>query len=166
MSEQAEKIGLMISNIRKERGLTQAEFAKNLHTSQSAVNRIESGKQNLSMDMLARISEVLDKEIVSISKGQINFRIEGGRELKGSIDTKVSKNAAVGLLCAALLNKGVTTLERVPKIEEVMRLIEVLRSIGVQVKWLKNNDLEIRPPAKLKLENMDIGELGSVCEDE
>ncbi len=155
MTVNTEKIGTLISNIRKERGLTQSEFANKLGTSQSAVNRIENGKQNLSMEMLGRISDVLDKEIVSISRGQINFQVKGGHELKGEIDVKVSKNAAVGLLCASLLNKGTTILERVPRIEEVHRLIEVLISMGVSVRWLENNDLEIKPPAKLDVANMD-----------
>ncbi len=156
MAVNTEKIGALISASRKQRGMTQAEFAKQLKTSQSAVNRIESGKQNLSMEMLGRISEVLDKEIVSISSGQINFKVEGGRELKGTIETKVSKNAAVGLLAASLLNKGTTVLERIPRIEEVSRLIEVLTSIGVSVRWMENNDLEIKPPAKLKIAEMNV----------
>ena len=155
MITESQKVGQLIRNVRQERGLTQASFAEQLKTSQSAVNRIEKGKQNLSMEMLARISDVLDKEIVSLSSGQINFRVEGGQELKGEISVKVSKNAAVGLLAASLLNKGTTILQRVPRIEEVYRIIEVLTSIGVQVRWLKDNDLEIKPPARLKLEDMD-----------
>ena len=156
MTVNSQKIGSLISAARKQRGLTQAEFADQLKTSQSAVNRIESGGQNLSMEMLARISEVLDKEIVSISQGQINFQIEGGHELKGEIETKVSKNASVALLCASLLNKGTTVLERVPRIEEVNRLIEVLTSMGVSVRWMDNNDLEIKPPKRIKVEEMDV----------
>src|SRR5581483_2318590 len=85
----------------------------------------------------------------------INLRIEGGHELKGEISLKTSKNAAVALLCASLLNKGTTRLKRVARIEEVNRIIEVMTSIGVQVKWLPNNDLEIKPPRILELEKMD-----------
>ncbi|HEX4662732.1 MAG TPA: helix-turn-helix domain-containing protein, partial [Candidatus Saccharimonadales bacterium] len=156
-SDYKQKIGKLIQHSRAERGLTQAELARELGTSQSAINRIENGGQNLSLEMLARLSEVLSSEIVTLNKkGTLNFRIEGGRKLHGEIDVKTSKNATVGLLCAALLNKGTTTLRRVPRIEEVNRLIEVLVSIGVQVKWLKNNDLEIKPPKKLKLDNMDV----------
>lgn len=152
-----QKIGKLIQHNRTERGLTQAELAKELGTSQSAINRIENGGQNLSLEMLARLSEVLSSEIVTLNKkGSLNFRIEGGHKLHGEIDVKTSKNATVGLLCAALLNKGTTTLRRVPRIEEVNRLIEVLLSIGVQVKWLKNNDLEIKPPKRLKLDEMDV----------
>lgn len=156
-SDYKQKIGKLIQHSRSERGLTQAELAKELGTSQSAINRIENGGQNLSLEMLARLSEVLSSEIVTLNKkGSLNFRIEGGRKLHGEIDVKTSKNATVGLLCAALLNKGTTTLRRVPRIEEVNRLIEVLVSIGVQVKWLKNNDLEIKPPKRLKLDDMDV----------
>jgi len=149
-----EKIGDLISQVRKQRGLTQADFAKMLNTSQSAINRIENGKQNLSIEMLGRISDVLNREIISISSDSLNFKIKGGRPLKGEITTKVSKNAAVGLLCASLLNRGTTRLKRVPRIEEVYRIIEVLQSIGVQVKWYEN-DLEIKTPSKLRLEDMD-----------
>lgn len=155
MQSTNEKIGQLIYQIRQERGLTQAAFARKLSTSQSAVNRIEHGKQNLSLETLGRISDVLNKPIISISGGAVNLRVEGGHELSGSIETKTSKNAAVCLLMASLLNKGTTRLKRMPRIEEVNRLIEVLISIGVSVKWLANNDLEIKPPAVLKLEKMD-----------
>lgn len=150
-----EKIGQLIYQVRQERGLTQAEFARRLGTSQSAVNRIEHGKQNLSLETLGRISDVLQKPLISLSGGAVNLRVEGGHELKGSIETKVSKNAAVALLFAALLNKGTTRLKRMPRIEEVNRLIEVLISIGVHVKWLPGNDLEIKPPTELNLSAMD-----------
>lgn len=150
-----EKIGHLIYQIRQERGLTQAEFARKLSTSQSAVNRIEHGKQNLSLETLGRISDVLNKQIISLGAGGINLRIEGGRELSGEITLKTSKNAAVALLCASLLNKGKTRLKNVARIEEVNRLIEVLTSIGVHIRWLPGNDLEIRPPATLSLDKMN-----------
>ena len=149
-----EKIGKLIHHIRQERGLTQSDFAKQLSTSQSAVNRIEHGRQNLSLDMLARISDVLNKPLISISGGAVNLRVEGGRELSGEITLKRSKNATVALLCASLLNKGITKLLNVPKIEEVNRMIEVLKSLGVNVKWIKN-DLEIKPPEKLNVLGID-----------
>src|SRR3954462_510660 len=102
MNDTNEKIGQLIYQIRQERGLTQAAFAKKLSTSQSAVNRIEHGKQNLSLETLGRISDVLNKQIISLGSGAVNLRIEGGRELTGTISLKTSKNAAVGLLCASI----------------------------------------------------------------
>src|SRR5471030_2883496 len=101
-----EKIGSLISQIRQEKGLTQVAFAKKLGTSQSAVNRIEHGNQNLSLDTLGRISDVLNKQLITLSGEAINLRIEGGHKLHGKIPLKTSKNAAVALLCASLLNKG------------------------------------------------------------
>lgn len=156
MKTTSEKIGNLIKQIRQERGLTQAEFAERLSTSQSAVNRIEHGKQNISLDTLARISDVLDKQLISLTGKSVNLRIEGGHELKGEITLKTSKNAAVGLLCASLLNHGVTRFNSFPKIEEVFRIIEVLTSIGVQVKWVNGSDLEIRRPKTLKMKDIDV----------
>lgn len=150
-----EKIGNLIYQIRQERGLTQAEFARKLSTSQSAVNRIEKGRQNLSLDTLGRISDVLNKQIISLGGNAVNLRIEGGHELSGTIETRIAKNSAVCLLFASLLNQGTTRLKKMPRIEEVNRLIEVLTSIGVKVRWMAGNDLEIRPPEKLDLDNMD-----------
>ncbi len=104
MDRTNEKIGELIAQIRQERGLTQAEFAKKLKTSQSAVNRMEHGRQNLSLETMGRISDVLNKQLISMSNGAVNLRIEGGHELHGEITLKTSKNAAVSLLCASLLN--------------------------------------------------------------
>lgn len=150
-----EKIGQLITQLRQDRGLTQAEFARRLKTSQSAVNRIEHGGQNLSLETLGRISDVLNKPLITISSGSVNLRIEGGHELHGNIALKTSKNAAVGLLCASMLNHGVTRFKNFPRIEEVYRIIEVLESIGVTCKWLAGNDLEIRRPLRLNLDSLN-----------
>jgi len=155
MQEYQQKIGELIARIRNQRGLTQQELAVKLGTSQSAINRIEAGRQNVTLEMLARISDVLNKEIISLGSNTVSLRVDGGHKLRGAIDTRVSKNATVGLMSAALLNKGTTTLRKAPRIEEVFRLIEVLQSIGVKVTWLENGDLEIKPPKKLNLDKMN-----------
>ena len=147
-------IGSLIQSVREERGITQAQFAKKIGSTHSAVARMENGEQNMSTAMLAKISEALERDIVSISDGSINIKINGGHKLSGEVTTKTSKNGAMGLLAASLLNKGVTTLKKVPKIEEVYRIIEVFESIGVSTKWT-GNDLEITPPQKLKLSKLD-----------
>jgi UDP-N-acetylglucosamine 1-carboxyvinyltransferase len=147
-------IGSLMQSIREERGITQSNFAKKIGSTQSAVARMEKGEQNMSTAMLAKISEALERDIVSISDGSINIKIKGGNKLSGSITTKTSKNGAMGLLSASLLNKGVTTLKNVPKIEEMNRMIEVFESIGVVVKWI-GNDLEITPPKKIKISKLD-----------
>ncbi len=150
------RIGNLIRDARKHRGWTQAQLAEVLSTSQSAVNRIERGHQNLSLEMLARIGEALDSEIVSLGGGPTHLRVSGPTTLSGSIEVKSSKNAGVALLCASLLNRGRTTLRKVARIEEVNRLLEVLNSIGVETRWLNaENDLEIIPPAELDLSKID-----------
>ncbi len=156
MSANNTKIGHLISQIRQERGLTQAEFAKRLSTSQSAINRIEQGKQNLSLETISRISTALGRDIVNLNSGSLGFEIEGGHKLSGEVTMKSSKNAAVALLAASLLNQGTTYLEQVPRIEEVFRLLEVLESIGVNIRWINGTDLEIKPPSRLKLENINV----------
>ncbi|UWE11690.1 helix-turn-helix domain-containing protein [Actinacidiphila bryophytorum] len=151
------RIGRLIRDARQHRGWTQTHLADALGTSQSAVNRIERGNQNISLEMIARIGEALDSEIVSLGyAGPMHLRVVGGRRLSGAIDVKTSKNACVALLCATLLNAGRTTLRRVARIEEVYRILEVLGSIGVRTKWINDgNDLEIVPPAELDLAAMD-----------
>ena len=153
-----QRIGSLIRDARRHKGLTQAELARSLGTSQSAVARIEQGQQNLSLETLARIGESLDSEFVSVGhSGPQHLRIVGGRKLRGSIDVKTSKNAAVALLCASLLNRGRTTLRNLARIEEVNRILEVLASIGVRTRWLPGtNDLEIVPPAVLDLDGIDV----------
>jgi UDP-N-acetylglucosamine 1-carboxyvinyltransferase len=152
------KIGTLIQDTRQAKGMTQAQLAELLGTSQSAINRIEKGGQNISLEMVARISEVLSTNILTLNdSNRINFLVHGGSHLSGSIEVKTSKNAAVGLLCEALLNKGKTTLRRVARIEEVNRILEVFESIGVKTRWLNSdNDLEITPPKRLDLANMDV----------
>jgi UDP-N-acetylglucosamine 1-carboxyvinyltransferase len=157
MSNNNQKLGHLITKIRQERGLTQAEFARRLNTSQSAINRIEQGKQNLSLETISRISTALGRDIVTLNPKSLSFKIQGGKELSGELTMKSSKNATVAILAGSLLNKGTTIIENAPRIEEVFRLLEVLDSIGVSVKWInKEKDLELKPPAKLKLENINV----------
>ncbi len=151
-------IGDLVQKTRISRRLTQADLAKKVGTSQSAINRIESGKQNISIEMIQKISQALQVELLQFNQqGALHFKINGGRRLKGSVTINTSKNAAVGVMCGALVNRGKTILRNVANIEEVYRIIEVLESIGVRVTWLNDHrDLEIVPPAKLDFAAMDL----------
>ncbi len=142
---------------RKQRGLTQSELASLLSTSQSAIHRIESGNQNLSLEMINRIANALESPlIVPRGRNSLNLSIVGETSLSGSIETRSSKNAAVALLCASLLNRGRTVLKGIAHIEEVNRLIEVLQSIGVEVTWSADEaDLTLVRPEVLDLANMN-----------
>lgn len=146
-------IGLFIRKLREKRALTQEELAKRLNTSQSAVARIERGGQNISAGELLKIGDALEHKIVSLTDS-IDFRVTGDRKLGGSIKTNYSKNGAMGLLCASILNKGRTTLHGIPKIEEVNRMLEILTSLGVKIRWVGEQSLEIVPPTKMNKEGL------------
>ncbi|MCB9810853.1 MAG: UDP-N-acetylglucosamine 1-carboxyvinyltransferase [Candidatus Nomurabacteria bacterium] len=148
-------IGHKIADLRETKGITQTELAKTLKTTQSAVARMEAGKQNISADMLKRIGKALGKNLITLSPGTVNVEIEGGHKLNGTIETNTSKNGAVGLLCASLLNRGTTTLHRMPRIEEVHRIVEVLESIGSRVEW-QGSTITITPPKKYQLNKIDV----------
>ena len=152
--EQAQ-IGAFIRDLREERGLTQAEFAEALGTSQSAVARMEKGEQNFTLAHIAKISDILGRQILSLSKS-IDFEVTGGRTLSGSVRTNYSKNGAVNMLCATLLNKGKTILHGIPHIEEVNRYIEIMESLGVVVKWTASDTVEITTPAKFDFAKMNL----------
>lgn len=152
MSKTNQQIGELIKTLRKEKGLTQKDFSKLLKTSQSAVARFESGKQNLTTNEIKKISQVLGRNLISIDKS-MDFKVFGGRKLSGEITTNTSKNGAMGLLCSSLINEGKTVLHKVPRIEEVNRLLEVFESIGVQYFWNKNS-LTIKPPKSFKIQKI------------
>lgn len=148
-------IGKRVADMREAAGLTQTELAKKLKTTQSAVARLEAGAQNVSTETLKKISKALGRNVLTLSPGSMNLEIEGGHKLQGIIETNTSKNGAVGLLCASLLNKGKTTLKGMPRIEEVHRLIEVLESIDVSVTW-QGSDVTIVVPEKIALNSIDV----------
>ena len=62
------EIGALVRDARKQRGLTQTQLAEALQTSQSAVARIEQGKQNVSLEILARIGAALDTGLLDESR--------------------------------------------------------------------------------------------------
>ncbi len=84
-----------------------------------------------------------------------NLLINGGRKLHGRIKTNSAKNSAVAILCATSMIKGRTTLIDVPHIEEVKRIIEILTSIGLKIKWLDKHSLEIINEGELRPDNID-----------
>lgn len=150
-----ENIGKRIATVREQARVTQSDLAQKIGTTQSAIARIESGGQNVSTSMVKKISSALNKNLLSDAPGSVNLQITGGKTLSGTIQTNTSKNGAVGLLCASLLNKGTTTLRRVPRIEEVYRLIEVLESIDVKIEWV-GDVMTITPPKKFDLTQIDV----------
>lgn len=155
LSSGQQTIGRFVTGLRERQGLTQKIFASRLGTTQSAVARMEQGRQNFSTEMLAKIGKVLGRNVINLDSGYLNFRIEGGCRLFGSVTTNTSKNSAVALLCASILNCQKTILRDVPKVDDVYSIIKILKSIGVQVNWINETDVEIIAPASLKLGKID-----------
>jgi UDP-N-acetylglucosamine 1-carboxyvinyltransferase len=107
----------------------------------------------------SKISSLLERSFVKVANSTDDFKIVGGKKLRGRIETNASKNGALGLFCASLLNKKQTTLHGIPRIEEIARIIEIFESIGVKVEWQNSetdkNTVKITPPKKFNLKNID-----------
>jgi UDP-N-acetylglucosamine 1-carboxyvinyltransferase len=72
------------------------------------------------------------------------FVIYGEKPLNGEITIKGSKNAATPILAATLLTKNPCIISNLPLIEDVFRMIELIESLGVSVKWLGKNKIKIQ----------------------
>ncbi len=73
------------------------------------------------------------------------FEIEGGKQLRGTIDVRGSKNAALPILAATLLSEETSVIGNVPRIEDVFRLLEILESMGVSVEWRDERTVAVTP---------------------
>ncbi len=63
------------------------------------------------------------------------YEIHGGKQLHGSVTISGAKNAAVAILPAAILVKGVCRVENVPDISDVRTLLEILEDLGAKVQY-------------------------------
>ena len=62
-----------------------------------------------------------------------SFIIEGGHQLKGSIQPQGAKNEALQILCAVLLTSEKVSIHNIPNIIDVNKLIRLLKKLGVKV---------------------------------
>ncbi len=72
------------------------------------------------------------------------FIIEGGKYLKGEIEVKGSKNAATPILAATLLTEEPCVIDNLPLIEDVFRMLELIRGLGAEVEWIGERKVRIR----------------------
>ncbi len=86
------------------------------------------------------------------------FEINGGKKLAGTIDVRGSKNATTPILAATLLTKEECILSNIPLIEDVFRMLEILESMGVAVKYLSERRISVRAdkvdPKKIDVEKI------------
>lgn len=81
--------------------------------------------------------------------------INGGKKLHGAINNQSAKNSAVAILCACCAIKKPVTLVDVPEIEEVNRIIELIKSIGVKVQKISKGKFLVDASGKLTLNKID-----------
>ncbi|WPP53365.1 UDP-N-acetylglucosamine 1-carboxyvinyltransferase [Catalinimonas niigatensis] len=73
-----------------------------------------------------------------------SFKIEGGHKLRGEIIPQGAKNEALQILCAVLLTPEQVTIHKIPNIRDVMKLIDLLRSMGVEVEKVGEESYSFR----------------------
>ena len=61
------------------------------------------------------------------------FSIQGGVKLKGEVTPQGAKNEALQVICACLLTKEKIVIDNIPEIIDVLKLIDLLSSLGVKV---------------------------------
>ena len=89
------------------------------------------------------------------------FEIEGGVKLKGELTPQGAKNEALQILCAVLLTEDTVHIENIPEIRDVLKLIELLKNLGVKVERIErgsysfnsgNIDLDFLDSADFKVQ--------------
>jgi UDP-N-acetylglucosamine 1-carboxyvinyltransferase len=73
----------------------------------------------------------------------VQFIVEGGHPLSGSIRPSGNKNAALPIVAAALLTDQPVVLENVPRIRDIETLVQLVASLGVEIAWRDRNTLHI-----------------------
>ncbi|MCF8229670.1 MAG: UDP-N-acetylglucosamine 1-carboxyvinyltransferase [Bacteroidales bacterium] len=63
-----------------------------------------------------------------------SFEITGGKQLKGDIKPQGAKNEALQVLCSVLLTDEEVSIRKVPDIQDVNKLIDILKGLGVKIK--------------------------------
>lgn len=72
------------------------------------------------------------------------FIIKGGKKLNGTVEIGGYKNAAGAVLAATLLTEQECVIDNLPLVEDVLSLIKVLESIGVEISWIGKRKMKIR----------------------
>lgn len=67
-----------------------------------------------------------------------SIEVIGGKQLKGELNIQGSKNAALPVIAATILNKGTTVLKNCPKILDVYHMVSILEELGCTTFWEGN----------------------------
>lgn len=81
--------------------------------------------------------------ITSDSRPSAKFVIRGSRQIDGDIFVGGMKNAATPILAATLLVHGDCVIRNVPRLSDVERMLDILRSLGAVVEWTGSNTVSV-----------------------
>ena len=71
------------------------------------------------------------------------YIIKGGMPLCGDVSIGGAKNAALGILAAAIMADETVTIENVPNVRDTRALLQTFEGIGAKVKYVYNNSVQI-----------------------
>ena len=71
------------------------------------------------------------------------YFIHGGRPLYGKVEISGAKNAAVGIIPAALLVNGVCRIGNLPQISDVTLMLNILQELGANVRTINRSTVEV-----------------------
>jgi UDP-N-acetylglucosamine 1-carboxyvinyltransferase len=74
----------------------------------------------------------------------VQYIVEGGARLSGSVEPAGNKNAALPIIAAALLTDQPVTLLNVPRIRDTETLVDLVRTVGAKAEWTETNRLDIQ----------------------
>ncbi len=86
-----------------------------------------------------------------------SFRVEGGHPLSGEIIPQGAKNEALQIISAVLLTDQEVVIHKVPQIRDVLKLIDLLQDLGVEVSQLDDESFSFRA-ANIDLDFLDTAE--------
>ncbi len=90
------------------------------------------------------------------------FIINGGKPLSGKVDIKGAKNAATPILSATLLTKEECFIDNIPLVVDVLKMIEILESMGVETEWVGERKLRVKAGENVDPEKMDFSLVGQM----
>lgn len=71
------------------------------------------------------------------------YVVKGGVPLRGEVSIGGAKNAALGILAAAIMTDETVTIENVPNVRDTSVLLQAIEGIGAKVKYIYNNTVQI-----------------------
>ncbi len=84
----------------------------------------------------------------------MNIKISGGQKLSGVINPSGSKNSVVAILPSTILYKTTVTLNNVPDITDVTKLVNILQKLGSNIKWDKKTRVMLIDNSHLSFEKV------------